>query len=359
VSQTAKESHLILEDVVRALTDTDGLVGAQADVLREQMQRAADEFDAHTAQAFARGLLDALCETPQDLRRLEALLILGLAHPTILKDNRIPLEVEARRLAILLERAGEQDRARCILEVVAARSESAGEIEQDLSEMMRRTGSSAQLIERYLTRSEECVQAGRSAEAIHWLQQVLVLDPERRDVARMIRDLRFQDSERKARNRRRLRLAAFVLAISGLMAAVILRELHLERSYQALPEAIEGDLRSYEARIAELDDLLRSNRLWIGGFRALNERASLEFALDSLRSREARVAHESDSRHDVRLDAAEDARVLGMQAAREGRMEEALAHLRRALSFAPPGWEHRARVETDVAAIEAWRREAR
>lgn len=360
MSPTANESrHIVVEDVVVALTTTEGLVGEDGDVLREQMERAAADFDELTAQAFARALLDALCDAPQDVRKLEALLILGLAHPEVLAANRIPLESEARRLAVLLERGGESARARCLLELVASRTPAAEGIEEDLGAMTRRTDSSGQLIDRYLARSDEEVQAGHVGEAIRWLQQVLVLDPNRRDVARMIRDLRFQDSERRARTKRRLRLLAFVTTISTVVGGVLLRELHLERSYQSLPQAVEDDSLSVQARIARLDELIEANRFWIGGFRAVNEKRALERSLEALRAREELDRRELDERRTVRLQAAEDARVLGMQSAHEGQLDEALVQLRNALQLAPQDWEHRERVTQDVAAIEQWRSEGR
>lgn len=360
MSATANRSpQIIVDDVVRALTTTEGLVGADGEVLREQMERAAEEFDELTAQAFARALLDALCDDPQDVRKLEALMILGLAHPQILDSNRIPLEAEARRLAVLLERGGEAERARGLLELVAARSPRGEELAGELAASERGTSSSAQLVDRWLARSKEAVHAGDVDEAIRSLQQVLVVDPGRRDVARMIRDLRFQDAERRARNKRRLKLLGFVLAISALMAAVLLRELHLEREYQALPLAVEDDLRSVEGRMAQLDELLASNRFWIGGFRVVNERRGLERSAEALRQRDSFEKREIDQRLGARLSSAEDARVLGMEAAHDGRFEDALKQLRTALEVAPQGWEHRERVARDVEAIERWKSEGR
>ena len=111
VAESAIDRQLIVEDVVSALTcgfdDSD-----DPRDLSLKLQRAAEEFDRRTADAFGRALLDSLCEDPANLRQLEALLILGLAHPDVLRKHRISLAVEGRRLAVLLERSGELERAR-------------------------------------------------------------------------------------------------------------------------------------------------------------------------------------------------------------------------------------------------------
>ncbi len=89
------DEHLLVEDVVNALTGGDLQRDEESvDDLRERMEGAATEFDERTAFAFGRALLDSLCEDPGNLRQLEALLILGLAHPDVLERHRISLAVE-------------------------------------------------------------------------------------------------------------------------------------------------------------------------------------------------------------------------------------------------------------------------
>lgn len=356
MSPTA-DSQIFVDDVVQALTrlDVGGMQGEA--LLREQMQRATEEFDEHTAQAFGKALLDQLCEDPSDLRKLEALLILGLAHPAVLEANRIPIATEGRRLAVLLEQAGDAERARCLLEVLSTRMPEEEGVDRDLSEMMRRSGSTAELIERYLARAEEAVQEGRPMAAVPWLQQVLLLDRTRRDVARMIRDLRYQESERGAARKRRSTLIAVVATILALVIGIAGREMRIEQAYGDLPGVADGDLPGLRTRLASLNELVDSRGFWIGMFRAVSERHQLEEAIDVLEARHQEDAIDQRRDEEYRVVLAEAARERGLRAAERGDFDVALEHLRGALELANESWPPRVRVLADIEAIESWKEE--
>ena len=51
-------------------------------------------------------------------------------------------------------------------------------------------------------RVNDCPARGKTNEAIRWLQEVVALDRNRRDVVRMIRDLRWEENERKSQNKK-------------------------------------------------------------------------------------------------------------------------------------------------------------
>lgn len=352
---TAHDSHLFVDDVVTALTGTvDGGANA-ASALKQQMQRAAQEFDQRTAEAFARALLDSLCQDPSDLRRLEALLILGLAHPAVLEKHRISLATEGRRLAHLLERAGETERAKCMLEMLCTQMPKERTIDRELTGMIRRSGNTIELVERYLRRADEAVARSKPLEAIALLQEVVLLDRTRRDVARMIRDLRWQVKERKTRLRRRLRSTALFLVFSALIAGTVLRERKIDAAYAALPVAQDGDATALHARLDELEALIASERVWTGVFQAITERNRLQGALDRLEVQSTPTTHAVAFEESSQEESAEDARVRGNLLAQQGKFDEALVDLRRALELGPQSWEHRARVQADVAAIEDFR----
>ena len=306
MSPTA-DRQIFVDDVVQALTCLDVADMHGEALLQEQMQRATEEFDEHTAQAFGKALLEQLCEDPSDLRKLETLLILGLAHPAVLEDNRIPIATEGRRLAVLLENAGDGERARCLLEVLASRMPEEEGVDRDLSEMMRRSGSTSELIERYLARAEDAVQSGKPMEAVPWLQQVLLLDRSRRDVARMIRDLRYSESERKTSRKRRNALIAFVVCVLAVVIGVAVREMRIESAYGDLPEVAEGDLPGLRERLSSINDLIEAHGFWIGMFRVVGERRQLEDAIDVLQVRQQEQAIEDKRLAQQRLVLAEAA----------------------------------------------------
>jgi len=355
VTQILNDNHLLVEDVVASLTGVDG--GEQPEQprsIKEQMERAASEVDRRTAKSFARALLDSLCEDPGSLRNLEALLILGLAHPEVLREHRISLAVEGRRLAVLLERAGEVERARCLLELLASRMPDERAIDHELAGILRRSGNTEELIDRYMTRAEECVAAGRVADAIPWLQEVLLLDRTRRDVARMIRDLRYQVAERRARIARRFRSFLALGLIAALVAGVVAREQRIRDEYASLTTADPNEPKSVRVRLDQLGSIIDTNRFWFGMFDAIEEREGLELKIAEFNRERERIAREAEMAEQRKQEMAEAARLRALMHFDRGEYQDALRDFQQALDLASDDWAHRERVMADIKALEAW-----
>ncbi len=349
----SQDSQLIVEDVVSALTgDVEAIL--DADRLRSQMERAAEEFDRRTAHAFGRALLDSLCDDPGNLRLLEALVILGLAHPDVLGEHRISLAVEGRRLAVLLERSGDPDRARSVLELLANNMPTERTIDQELAGVLRRSGKTEELVERYLARAEECIKDGKPSEAIPWLQEILLLDRTRRDVARMIRDLRYQEAEKSNRSKRRWRLLFVLLLVSTGVSALIAREVSIRRTYDGLPEASLETPSTLHERRAGLQAMLDDYRVWSGMVGVTQERDTLDTRIAD-HEREMAAEGRRNARVAVqRQEMAEAARMRGLMHSERGEFDEALVSFQEALERSQPDWEHRAQLQVDIDALEKW-----
>lgn len=352
----SQDSQLIVEDVVTALT---GEVEAilDADRLRSQMERAAEEFDRRTAHAFGRALLDSLCEDPGNLRLLEALVILGLAHPDVLSEHRISLAVEGRRLAVLLERSGDPDRARSVLELLAGNMPSERTIDQELAGVLRRSGKTEELVERYLARAEDSIKEGKPSEAIPWLQEILLLDRTRRDVARMIRDLRYQEAEKTNRSKRRWRLLLVLLLVSSGVSALIAREVSIRRAYDSLPDASLTTPGSLQERRAGLQAMLDDYRVWSGMVGVTQERDTLDTRIADRERENAAEARRANKVAEQRQEMAEAARMRGLMHSERGEFDSALLSFREAMERSRPDWEHRAQLQVDIDAIEKWQAE--
>lgn len=353
MSATVPNDHLFVDDVVAALTGAVDTRGDARTALKAQMQRATDEFDQRTAEAFARALLESLCEEPIDLRKLEALLILGLAHPSVLDRHRISLSVEGRRLAAMLERKGEIERARVLLEVVAQHEN--GTLPEPASSVAAIPPvASEDDIQRYLAIAEKAASRGRTNEAIRALQEVVALDRNRRDVARMIRDLRFAEKDRRVRFVRRLKAFAVLCVVGGLVAGAVWRERLLAERWTTLPSAVEGDRASVQRRLDAIDAFVASQRLWIGLPDALRETTTLRTELTRLDEAQARRKHEDAVVRSRAFDLCEAARTRGMALAQEGKFEAALVDLKQSLTLAAPDWARRGEVQSNIDAIENW-----
>lgn len=360
MSAQAPEKNLFVDDVVTALTGPVDARGHATSALKDQMKRAADEFDQRTAEAFARALLESLCAEQIDLRRLEALLILGLAHPTILDRHRISLRTEGKRLATMLEHQGQVERARCLLETIYARVGTEDDLIVDtgVEETPAQRSKIEEQIDGLLRRADDCAARGKTADAIHWLQEVVLLDRNRRDVARMIRDLRWQDNERKARNVRRLKIAGLILVVGGFVAGITLRETQIAQEFQAIPTAA-GDLASLRERLASIDGLVESNHFWFGMSGALREQSRLRRDISTLEQKAAELAHEAAIARDQKVEQADSAMTRGMMLAQQGHFEQALSDLRQALALSDKNWSERAKVQANVEAIEAWMKKSK
>jgi hypothetical protein len=353
VSGIANEERMLVDEVVEAITSAAATEGGEITLdLREQMERAAAEFDKRTALAFGRALVDSLCEDPSDVRRLEALLILGLAHPQILEQYKVSLGAEGRRLSVLLENRGEEERARSLLELLAQHAPEDRTIQQDLASMMRRCGEVDELIDRCLKRADEEVRAGRPMEAIPWLQEILLHDQTRRDVARMIRDLRYEEMENSRRRSRRRKVALAAIALSTALSSLFVREQQIRGEYGSLPPMVSEDAGALEARLAGIDGLLSENHLWIGMFDVVKERSELQQEVDRLEAQQAERERQVAQLVVQRQSMAESARLKGIELVNRAQYEEALFQFQRSLELSPPDWERRERVTANVVAIE-------
>jgi hypothetical protein len=179
----------VLEEVVATLTSAAGAGYGGAAALRAGMRRATDQFDEHAAAALARSLVDCLCKSPDDVRVLETLVILGLAHPGALAQHRISLVHEGRRLAYLLEKAGQFERAYCLGELIAERAPV---------EMIGVSAEDSVAVEQLVRDAEFAAARGRTDSAIRCLEEASKIDPSRQDLPRAIRDLRRKKEFNKA-----------------------------------------------------------------------------------------------------------------------------------------------------------------
>lgn len=348
------QSTQLLEEIIQNLTGALDAEGRSTHSLREDVQRAVDAFDGPTATSACAALVENLSVDPSALRTLEALILLGLAHPQALVQVHVPLGQEGKRLALLLERNSEIERAQALLEMLAARLPADRTIQRELASMLRRTGNADRLIERYMKRAQEAVEQNRPKEAIPWLQEVLLIDRSRRDVARMIRDLRFQDAESRSRFRRRLNRYGAVVAVTLVLCSAVWWEGHVENLYAAIPAAQDGDMVSLQERLNALDDLMTANPVWLGMMKVSVERSDLRVRIQKIEAQRAESELFAKQEHDRRMVAAESARRRGRASAEHGDFNSALVAFREALEVSPDDWNERARVQADVDAILAW-----
>jgi tetratricopeptide (TPR) repeat protein len=348
------EDPLAREEIVAALTGPiEGQEEGEA-TIEEMVARVSSELDRRSAVECARVLGDCVFQDRPRTRDLEALVILGLAHPRVFRRFALSISSEGRRLALMLENDGRVQRARELLELLGKQLPEDRDVQQDLASLMRRTGGVDQFIDRCLQRAEREVMGGNYMDAISWLQEVLLHDQSRRDVARMIRDLRYEEMENRQRRRRRNRLVAFAVVLTALLGLLGVREFVIHRAWAKIPDAPYEDPGALRARMASIDALVDQHVFWLGFFAASDERRQLQKQLDGLQERAAERKREATRQLEQRVQLAETARTKGRLATERGDMREALQHFRTALELCTDDWEHRERVQADVEAIESW-----
>lgn len=348
------EDPLARDEIVAALSGRPDGRGDHDLSLSERLDRLVRHLDRRDAVECAQVLGDCVFQERPKLAELEALVMLGLAHPRVFRKFGLSISSEGRRLALMLENSDRTEEARELLELLAQRLPEDREVQQDLASLMRRTGGVEEFIERCIHRAEAQAKAGNYMDAVSALQEVLLHDQGRRDVARMIRDLRYEEQEVRQRSKRRSRGVLYFLGLALLIAAVGIRELSIRHAYAGIPEAPADDRESLRARLAAVDACLGEHLFWFGYFAAVDERSRLQRQIDGLEARIAEKQREAIRLLEQRVGMAEGARVRGLQAVARGEMKEALQQFRTALELCTDDWSHRERVRSDVIAIETW-----
>ncbi|MEZ6021707.1 MAG: hypothetical protein R3F17_16935 [Planctomycetota bacterium] len=262
-------------------------------------------------------MLDSLSENPDELVRLEALVVLGFAHPDVMRKHQVPLHTEGRRLGVLLEKAGRPERAQEVFELFARWNRNRT-FEIELAGVMRRSGKASDLIERYMERADSLMTAGKGEQALPWLQEVLALDRNRRDVTVKIRDIRHGvANKRTAKQSNRRFLVAFVV-LASVFGALGYREWSVQQQFRAIELADQNNLTSIAQRIDALEDLKSRHRIWLGLGRLEREVEEPRAADAKIKSDALEAVQREQQALREQLDRAEFARLEGLQAVDRG-----------------------------------------
>lgn len=321
--------------------------------LAERIDEVAG-YDRKTAVQCADALVDAAELEQAGLEVLEALYFLAVAQPKVAERLEFSACEIGRRLAQQLENDGQPERAIAVLQRTTVDFPEARNVERELAGIMRRAGKVRELVDRYLERSHSLLKRGRTMEAIPWLQEVLLVDRSRRDVARLIRDLRYQDVEHAARAKRRTRQILLALVFTALVALVGLREVKLYQVYTAIEQPRAEDLESWQTRMASLEQFAADHPVWHRTFTVRRELADLRVEIRRLSESAIAVAQAQEEEAKRRVLHAERARSLGVAQAESGHLEAALTYFEEALTWSDADWPERAQVERDVTAIRKW-----
>jgi tetratricopeptide (TPR) repeat protein len=297
-------------------------------------------------------LVSAHEDGEHDQELLEDLVLLGLAWPRLVLRHGYELVGSARELAACRLGEGDLRMARAVLERAAELFPDHVGLERDLVAVLREADEVEELARRCIARAQREIDGGRIDEAIAWLQEVIRVDPGRRDLARLIRDLRFGQADRARRRARLRRAAAVSLLAMILVGALAWREYDVRRQFRGLPSVDPSSAASVEVRLAALEGFATTHPVWHGAFDVRSElsglrstRRRLESQAQTDRALAATIERERRAEADLLL--------AGVESKVEyGRLGLAVEDIRRALELGGVDWPSRERALADLEALE-------
>ncbi len=299
-------------------------------------------------------LMTAANGEESDPEVLEALILIGIAQPRLAGRMGFTPSSTGRRLAARLERLGQTDHAMALLELLVEQIPGEHALERDLGAVMRRQGMVQDLADRYLERAQSLIREGRTQEAIGWLREILQLDRNRKDVARLIRDLRFQERSLAKSRQVRWRFVLGALTLSLALSVLIIREIKLLDEYRHIPPVVEGVPNSVHERLASLERFIDVNSAWHRSFHLLKERSNLRLDIDRIEERKLVLDQRAEQKIRERELSAEAAKHRGHAFADATDWKKALMEFENALELGGDDWEHLEQVQRDVEAINKY-----
>jgi len=311
-------------------------------------------MDLDLIEECAEVLMTAASGEESDPEVLEALILIGISQPHLASRIGLTPASTGRRLAARLERMGRSDHAQALLELLVDEVPGDPSLERDLGALMRRRGMVRDLADRYLDRAQNLIREGRTQEATGWLREILQLDERRKDVARLIRDLRFQEHSLEKTRKIRWRFVLVALLTSLGASLLFLREFQLLEKYREITPVIEGKPYSVAERLSALERFIEANPAWHRSFHVLKERSTLRIELDRVEERSLVLQQRREQRKRERLLSAEAAMHKGHSFADATDWNKALAEFGQALELGGESWAHREQVQRNVDAIRAY-----
>lgn len=346
-------STLIVRDATLAINGAPEARGDARDHLRDRVEQVG-AMDAETLAACAEVLRSSGSGENVDVDVLEAMTILGLAQPAEAERFGLSPLAAGRRLAARLEQSGDPDFAMAVLEILLEAFPHQSALERDLSALMRRQGMVHDLINRYEDRAKRLLREGKTQEAIGWLREVLLLDGSRKDVARLIRNLRLKQTAGRRGHSTVWRKILVILLVSLGTTFLVLREQRLRTEFQSMTPAVAGNLQSMSKRLALLEAFLDANPIWHGSLFVISERTGLRGDIDRLEREEALKVQAAEAQLLEQIESADLLHAKARAKVDVGDFAAALEALKAARELAPAGWEGSASLENDIQAISEY-----
>ncbi len=220
------------------------LTTAQAYESLSELERAAAHYKSYAEDMVALGkeaealkiLKKVVALIPTDLEARERMVYLALAAGEEGKKDLDPV-AEGRTLIEIYVEMEEFERARSVVENLLEVSPGDLELIKALVTIHSKAGDTRRVLELYEVLAEELIRRKDLMGAIKYLQKILLIDKDRKDVSERVRQLYQQEERARSRKRGITALIAVMLLLGALGALYTWYEMNARAAYADIDPA--------------------------------------------------------------------------------------------------------------------------
>lgn len=241
------------------------LTAAKAYQSLDELEKAAGHYKTYIEGLVAAGNLEEaislLSEVigliPTDLRARERLLDLATQDGADLRKIRFDPLAEGRTLIDIYVEMGEFDRARAVVERLLEIQPGDLELMKSLVGIHSRAGDTRRVLELYEVMAGELLRRKDLMGAIKFLQKILLIDKERKDVSERIRQLYLQEERARSRRRGITTLIGAGVCLFLLAGLYSWYEVNSRKAFEGIEPAPYLEERNFAGAIGLYENFLR------------------------------------------------------------------------------------------------------
>ena len=194
---------------------------------------------------------------PTDLRAREMVLSIITSQGEELKRFGIDPIEEGRTLIGIYVEMGDFERARAVVESLLDVSPGDLELIKSLISIHSKAGDTKRVLELYELLAEEYLRRKDLMSAIKYLQKILLIDKDRRDISERIRQLYLQEEKARSRRRGLITLVSIILCFMAFGSLFSLYEMKARRAFEKIDPSSYIEKKDFASAAALYQNFLR------------------------------------------------------------------------------------------------------
>lgn len=263
---------------------------------------AASRVEAGELETAVEHLIHSIEMVPTDLEARETLVNLTVGVPESQRGGFDP-STQGKQLVDLYLEIGEVERVRGLLEQLLRVAPNDLALKKRLINVHTKAGDTRRVVELYESIADDLIAERQPIEAVKYLQKIVMIDRQRKDISEKIRSLYEADERRRSRRRSLVALGGLLLLLAGLAAGWYVYERYARDQMIALQESVEelAEQGDFTAAIAALDGFIAKYPLTIVSHDAGAEKARIRSLQDAHEEQLALIGRQRDlERQDLR-----------------------------------------------------------